>query len=96
MQKLVDPKISIDMKIGTNELIFYFPHTVGEILVDITLVQIKVQAMKMAKWNLLEEVQIRPLNLGTHDEPQMVKLNIDLDPSIVDVAKELLKGYKDD
>jgi hypothetical protein len=64
----MDPKISIDMKIGTNEL-FYLPLTLGEILVDITLIHIKVQTMKMAKWNQLEEVHIRPLNLGTHDKP---------------------------
>jgi hypothetical protein len=51
--------------------------------------------MKMAKWNLLEEVHIHCLNLGTHDEPQMVKLNIDLDPSIIDVTEKLLKEYKD-
>jgi hypothetical protein len=30
--------------------------------------QIKVQDMNIAKWNLSEEVQICPLNLGTHDE----------------------------
>jgi hypothetical protein len=47
----------------------------------------------MVKWNLLKEVQIRPLNLGTHDKPQMAKLNIDLHPSIVE---ELLKEYKND
>jgi hypothetical protein len=29
-------------KIGTNEPNSYFPHTLGEILIDITLVQIKV------------------------------------------------------
>jgi len=29
-------------KIGTNEPIFYFPHTLGEILIHITLAQIKV------------------------------------------------------
>ncbi len=64
-------------------------------MVDTTLAQIKVKNMKMAKWNILKKVQIRPLNLGTHDEPQMVKLNIDLDHFMVDVAKELLKEYKD-
>jgi len=52
-----------------------------------------VQDMKMEKWNLLKQVQIHPLNLGTHDKPQMEKLNIDLDPSIVE---ELLKQYKND
>jgi len=49
--------------------------------------------MKMEKSNLLKEVQIRLLNLGTHDKPQMVKLNINLDPSIVE---DLLKKYKND
>ncbi len=92
----MDPKISIDMKIGTNESIFYFPLTLGEISVDITLAQFKVHNMKMAKWNLLEEVHICPFNLGTHDKPQMVKLNINLDLSIANVTKELLKEYKDD
>jgi hypothetical protein len=54
----IDPKIDIDtkpnieMKINTVEPIFYFPHTPREILVDITLTWIKVQDMKMAKWNL--------------------------------------------
>ncbi len=30
----IDPKIGIDMKININKLIFYFPHTPREILVD--------------------------------------------------------------
>jgi hypothetical protein len=55
-----------------------------------------MQNMKMAKWNLLKEVQIHLLNLGTHDELQMVKLNISLDLFIVDVIEELLKEFKDD
>jgi hypothetical protein len=49
--------------------------------------------INIEKWNLLKQVQIHPLNLGTHDKPQMEKLNIDLDPSIVE---ELLKQYKND
>jgi hypothetical protein len=51
--------------------------------------------MKITKWNLSEEVQIRPFNLGIHEEPQLVKLNADLDSSIIDVGKELFKEYKD-
>jgi hypothetical protein len=47
-------KIGTNMKIGTDELIFDFPHTSNKFLVDITLAWIKVQDMKMAKWNLLE------------------------------------------
>jgi hypothetical protein len=34
----------------------------------------------MAKWNLSEEVQIHPWNLGTHDKSQVVELNTNLDP----------------
>jgi len=39
-------KIDIDMKINIDEAIFGFPHTLGEIMVDITLAQIKMQDMK--------------------------------------------------
>jgi hypothetical protein len=53
----------------------------------------KVQDMKMAKWNLSKEVWIRPLNLGTHDKPQVVKLNVDLDLFIAYATKQLLKEY---
>jgi len=49
MQKLVrtpkidtNTKISTDMKIIINELIFYFPHTLGEILINTTPTEIKV------------------------------------------------------
>jgi len=37
-----DSKIDIDMKSDINKAIFYFPHTLGEILVDITLAHIKM------------------------------------------------------
>jgi len=49
--------------------------------------------MKMAKWNLSKEVWIRPLNLGTHDKPQVVKLNVDLDLFVAYATKQLLKEY---
>jgi len=49
--------------------------------------------MKMAKWNLLE-IQIRPLNLGTHNESQVVKLNTDLDLFMANVIEQLLKKCK--
>ncbi len=46
----------------------------------------------MAKWYLLKEVQTCPLNLGIHDKPQVVKLNVNLD-SYVTNAIEVLKDY---
>lgn len=35
-------KISINMKISIDKLIFYFPHTLGEILIDIMPTKIKL------------------------------------------------------
>jgi hypothetical protein len=32
--------------------------------------------------------------LGTRNKPQVVKLNVDLDPFVVDATKQLLKEYK--
>ncbi len=96
----MDPKISINtkidtnMKISTNEPIFDFAHTLGKISVNITPARIKVQNMKMPKWNLVENVHISPLNLGTHDEPQVVKLNANSDPSIANAVEQLLKGIQ--
>jgi hypothetical protein len=51
--------------------------------------------MKMAKWNLSKKVQIRLLNLGTQNEPQVVKLNVNLNPFVADAIKQLLKECKD-
>ncbi len=57
--------------------------------------RIKVHDMKITKWNVSEEVQICPFNLGIHEEPQLAKLNANLDSSIIDVGEELFKEYKD-
>jgi hypothetical protein len=57
--------------------------------------QIKVQDMKITKWNLSKAVKIHLLNLGIHEKPQLVKLNANLDSSIVDASKQLLKEYKE-
>jgi hypothetical protein len=87
----IDAKISIDMKINIDEPIFDFPDTLRKISVDTTTTQIKVQDMKIAKWNILKEVQIHLLNLGTHNKPQVVKLNYNL----ANATEQLLKEYKD-
>ncbi len=87
-------KIKINMKSSTDEQIFEFPHAPREISVDTMPTRIKMQNMKMAKWNLSDEVQICLLKLGSHDKLQVVKLNVDLDSTIVDATKQLLKEYK--
>jgi hypothetical protein len=55
-------EILVVVVVGIEELIFDFLHTLGEILVDITPTRIKMHDMKMTKWNLPKEVQIRPFN----------------------------------
>jgi hypothetical protein len=62
-------KINIDTKISTEEQVFDFPHALGNFLVDTTPTEIKVEDMKIAKWNLSKKVQICPLNLGIRDDP---------------------------
>jgi hypothetical protein len=49
-------KIGIDLKISIDKPIFYFPHPPEEISVDTTPTWIKMQDMKMAKWNLAKDV----------------------------------------
>jgi hypothetical protein len=49
----------------------------------------------MAKWNLLGKIQIHAMNLNIQNEPQVVKLNVDLNPFVVDAVEQLLKKYKD-
>ncbi len=62
------PKLVLIQKLVLIWKLILIPHILREISIDITLTWIKVQDMKMAKWNLLKEVQIFFLNLGTHDE----------------------------
>jgi hypothetical protein len=49
----------------------------------------------MAKWNLFLKIQIHAMNLNIQNEPQVVKLNVDLNPFVADVVEQLLKKYKD-
>lgn len=51
--------------------------------------------MKITKWNLSKNAQICLLDLGTFNESQLVKLNADLNSSIVNAIEQLLKDYKD-
>ncbi len=80
---------------GTEDLTFDFPHILGEIEVDTIPTCIKVQHMKIACWNLPKDNAGTRPNLGLHEEPKMVKLNVDLDDVIVGEMEALLQEYKD-
>jgi hypothetical protein len=42
-------------KVDTKDLTFNFPHSKGEISIDITLIHIKVQELEITQWMLLED-----------------------------------------
>jgi hypothetical protein len=72
----------VALETNSKELKFDFPHTPGEVLVDEIFAHLKVQDLKIAKW-MLQDVQIRYLDLGIFIEPPLVKLNTNLNLSIV-------------
>ena len=57
-----------------------FPHSPGTIPVDETPIREKVKTMDVAYWTHNEQDNLRLLNLGTTDDPKLVKLNANLNP----------------
>ncbi len=51
--------------------------------------------MQIAKWMLIKDQQLMKLNLGTNIEPQMVKINAQLEIGKVLEVEQLLKEIKD-
>lgn len=48
---------------------FLFSTCTNKILEDATTIQIKVHVLRINKWTLLEEVQVKSFNLGIDEEP---------------------------
>jgi hypothetical protein len=80
---------------GIEDLIFDFPHIIGEIEVDTIPTCIKVQHMKIACWNLPKDNASTRPNLGHHEELKMVKFYVDLGDVIIGEVEALLQEYKD-
>ena len=57
-----------------------FPHSPGTIPVDETPIREKIKTMDVACWTHNEQDKLRLLNLGTGDDPKLVKLNANLNP----------------
>ncbi len=47
-------------------------------MVDETLAMEKVKTLRIAEWNLSQEIQIRKINMGTIEDPKYFKLNEEL------------------
>ena len=64
----------------TNTLDRLFPHSPSTIPVDKTPFREKVKTMDVAYWTHNEQDKLQLLNLGTADDPKLVKLNANLNP----------------
>ena len=65
----------------TNTLDQLFPHSPSTIPVDKTPIREKVKTMDIAYWTHNEQDKLQLLNLGTTDDPKLVKLNANLNCS---------------
>jgi hypothetical protein len=83
------------LELSFEELNFNFSHVLGDISVDNTPACLKVKDLKISRWNLLEEIQVRNLNLGIEVEQKIIKINNDFDLVITTQTEQLLKEYKD-
>jgi hypothetical protein len=82
-------------KVDTKDFMFNFPHFEGEISVDTTLACIQIQELETKQWMLLENHQVWLLNLGTTQNPQIIKLNATLVELVATDTKTLFREYKD-
>ena len=57
-----------------------FPHSPGTIPVDETPIRDKVKTMDVAYWTHNEQDKLQLLNLGTTNDPKLVKMNANLNP----------------
>ena len=72
-----------------------FPHSPGTIPVDETPIRDKVKIMDVAYWTHNEQDKLQLLNLGTTDDPKLVKMNANLNPQLTTEATLLFNEYRD-
>ena len=72
-----------------------FPHSPGTIPVDETPIKEKPNTMDVAYWTHNEQDKLQLLNLGTADDPKLVKLNANLNPQLTTDATSLFQEYRD-
>ena len=59
---------------------------------DETPIRNKVKTMDVAYWTYNEQDKLQLLNLGTTDDPKLVKLIANLNPQLTTDATSLFKG----
>ncbi len=73
----------------------YYRHQPNNVIVDETLAKIKAHGLQIVGWTLTKDQQLMKLDLGTDVEPQMVKMNAQLEIGKVLEVEQLLKEFKD-
>ncbi len=73
----------------------YYSHQLGSLIMEETLAKIKAQELQIARWMLTKDQQLMKLNLGTNEEPQMVKINAQMKIGKVLEVEQSLKEFKD-
>ncbi len=56
--------LHVALETSLEELKFIFLHTQGEILINEVIAHLNVQDLKIARWTLQEDVQVRVLNMN--------------------------------
>ena len=72
-----------------------FSHSPGTISVDETPIREKVKTMDVAYWTHNEQDKLQLPNLGTADDPKLVKMNANLNPQLTTDATSLFTEYRD-
>ncbi len=73
----------------------YYNHQPNNVVVDETPAKIKAQELQIVGWMLPKSQQLMKFNLRTNVEPQLVKMNAQLETNKVLEAEQLLKKFKD-
>ncbi len=92
------PSNRYELKVVLEDKVYpktYYRHKLGNVVVDETLANIKAQGLQIVGWMLIEDQRLMKLNLGTNAEPQMVKINAQLEIVKVLELQQLLKEFKD-
>ncbi len=95
--KIVGNKYELELEVALEDKVYpkmYYNCQPGTVVMDDTTTKIKAQELQIAKWKLPKDQQLMKLNLGTNAEPQLVKINAQLEISKVLEVEELLKEFK--
>jgi hypothetical protein len=62
----------------------FFHPKVGEMIIDETPIQERIQDLTIASWIVTKDEQLTKINLGTKDNVQLVKVNSTLESFVTD------------